>query len=139
MNEQLLEMLKDARARAAESKLAADAILLTVKASPEYVKALDELQTASANVATLEENIRAEAIREFKATENKHPHPKVEIKMYSTFSITDPKMVLAWVKTNLADALVVDEKKVKAYATKIGPVDGTALTEEPKALIASEL
>lgn len=139
MNEQLLEMLKEARERSFTAKLTADAILQTVKASPEYVNAIEECQAALANVTTLEESIRAEAIRDYLASDNKHPHPKVEIKLFKTFSIVDPQKVLAWVKTNLADALVVDDKKVKAYATKIGPVDGTAMTEEPKAMIASDL
>jgi hypothetical protein len=53
--------------------------------------------------------------------------------------VTDAAKVLAWVKTNLADALTYDPKKVKDYATKIGPVEGTEIVEQPRAQIASDL
>jgi hypothetical protein len=130
MNEKLFEELKSARANLEIHKKTQNAAL-------EEFKAIDDVYTYNKVmtdnfaqlVSELETVIRAEALAEFQATDNKHPHPKVEIKLFKTFSITEPAKVLAWVKTNLADALVVDEKKVKAYA----------MTEEPKALIASDL
>lgn len=142
MNE-LIEQLKQARIDEANfktvSKNMLDAAMETLKADPNYAEAVQLHDEAKQRVANLEEEIRKQAIIQYAESQNKHPHEKVEIKISKSFKFVDPRKVLAWVKTNLADALTYDEKKVKSYATKIGTVDGTEIVEEPKAYIASQL
>ena len=139
MYDNLLEELKFMRNRREELKAETKAMLDAVRSTPNYTAAESELKSVSEAVETLEEQIRNTAVSEFKATGTKKVHQKVEVKLFSKFVIVSPSAVLAWVKQNLADALVFDEKKVKAYATKVGPVEGTELVEEPRAQIATEL
>lgn len=115
------------------------AMLKHIIESPNYSAAKQAAEEAADRAAHLEESIRNAAIEHYTQTGEKTPHPKVTVKIFKTFSVTDPARVLAWVKQNLADALIVDEKKVKSYATKIGAVDGTSLTDEARAQIATEL
>jgi hypothetical protein len=139
MYDNLLEQLKHARA---ESKLQHEYmknILENAKLTDLFVMAEQSAAGADAAILDLETQIKNTAISEFNTTGEKKVHPKVEVKIFKKFSIVSPARVLAWVKTNLADALVFDEKKVKNYATKIGPVEGTELVDEPRAQIAAEL
>lgn len=134
-----LTELAKARANTARYKDEMTAMLKAVIDSPNYAAAKQAADEAAAYQEWLETQIRAQAVQDYKANGIKNPHPKVTVKIFTVFSVADPIRVLAWVKQNLADALVVDEKKVKSYATKIGAVDGTTLTEEAKTFIASEL
>lgn len=142
MNE-LIEQLKQARIDEAKTKATSksmmDEAMAKLSAEPLFVEIVRFHAEASQRVASLEEEIRKQAIEKYAENHNKHPHPKIDIKVMKAFRIADPRKVLAWVKTNLADALTYDEKKVKDYATKIGPVDGTDIVEQPKAYIASDL
>lgn len=104
-----------------------------------YTNQKSNLETAKSMVDNLESQIKEMAIRDYEVTQNKKPHDKVAIKIFKTFKIVDSNRVLAWVKTNLADALIYDERKIKDYATKIGAVEGTLLADEPRVQIASEL
>lgn len=143
MNQQEIEILladlKIAREKAAFYRDETKAIIENAKQSPNYQLADQSAREAADLVANLEAKIKESALADFKVDGNKHPFPKIEIKMRKVFKVVDPARVLAWVKTSLADALVYDEKKVKDYATKIGPVEGTELTEEAQVQIASEL
>lgn len=135
-----LNKLRMARENYNEHKSIASKALDEFKSSDDvYTWNTEKAKEASAEVEALEAEIRAEAIALYKADGNKKPHDKVNIKIMTVFKIVEPARVLAWVKTNLADALIYDEKKIKNYATKIGAVDGTELIEEPQAQIASEL
>lgn len=137
--DEMLAQLKDTREKAAFYRAEANAILNNAKNSPNFELADQAAKEAQENIEALEVKIKANALLDYRINQNKHPHPKVDIAMRKKFNITDPIKVLLWVKNNLADALIYDEKKIKNYATKIGPIDGTELTEEPNAQIASEL
>lgn len=139
MNEKL-NQLKQAREAYNEYKSTASKAMEDFKSSDDvYTYNAEKAKEASAKIETLEAEIRATALAMYKADGNKNPHEKVSIKLANVFKIVDPVRVLAWVKINLADALVYDEKKVKNYSTKIGAVDGTEITETPQAQIATEL
>lgn len=137
--EELLQQLKEAREKAAFYKAETNSLLEHTRQSPNYQLADQSAKEAADEIVRLEFLIKSDQLEEFKITGNKHPFPKIEIKMKKIFKVVDPAKVLAWVKSSLADALIYDEKKVKDYATKIGPVEGTELTEEPQVQIASEL
>lgn len=115
------------------------AMLKSVTDSPNYAAARQSADELQATIETIENVIRNAALDDYTQTGEKNPDPKVTVKIFKVFSVTDPARVLAWVKQNLADALIVDEKKVKNYATKIGAVDGTTITDEARAQIATEL
>jgi len=131
--------LAKARACIEQFKAEMNAMVKVVSDSPNYIEAQRAYEESKAVAAQIEEEIRKSALEGYTATGEKNPHEKVTVKVFKVFSVIDPARVLAWVKNNLADALVVDGKKVESYATKIGPVDGTALTEEPRAQIATKL
>jgi len=137
--QELIDQLKVARQTAQAAQNAKSELQGAFQKSDEYIRLGSAVKDADEVVSRLEAAIRAAAVNEYQTTGNKKPHGKVEIKLSKVFSIIDPARVLAWVKQNLADALIVDEKKVKAYVTKIGAVDGTQITEELKAFIATEL
>jgi hypothetical protein len=138
--EQLLQDLALARQLHATAKEAARVRMEEFIASDDvysFQKAASD-NTAVA-IAELEEKIRNIVLAEYQTSGSKSPHPKVAVKIFKSFNVTDAAKVLAWVKTNLADALTYDPKKVKDYATKIGPVEGTEIVEQPRAQIASDL
>jgi len=134
-----LNQLKVAREAAENYRATMREIMDAVKRSGEYMTAADRAEKANIAIAETEERIKTMALREYETSQNKHPHEKVEIKTFKTFKITDAARVLSWVKTNLADALIYDESKVKQYATKIGAVEGTETGEEQRVQIASKL
>jgi len=137
--DEALSKLAEARATVRQCKDEMNAMLKHVTESPNYLAARESAVAAEIIAAQIEEAIRAAAVQNYTLTGEKNPHPKVTVKIWKTFTVTDPARVLAWVKANLADALIVDDKKVKAYATKVGAVDGTELMDEIRASIATEL
>ena len=138
--DQLLARLKLARMKDSEATGQMKFALDTFLASDDvYTHQKQRHEQLSGEISELEASIRGMALDVYEATANKKPHEKVAIKIFETFKVVDPARVLAWVKTNLADALIYDDKKVKNYAMKIGPVDGTELGTEARAQIASEL
>jgi len=135
----LLEQLKVNRISVEVVKVELKRRLDALQQSPEW----QDFQLASIGyeekISIIEAKIRELAEAEFKASGNKHPHEKIEIKIFKTFKIMDPARVLNWCKINLSDALKIDEAKVKKYATSIGAVEGTETGEEPRVQIAQEL
>lgn len=136
---ELLNELAEARKFSEYCNAARREMVDNVKQSDEYKAADDVAKTAEATIAKLEEEIKLVSKSAFEADGNKHPHPKIEIKSFKTYSINDASKVLAWVKVNLADALTYDAAKVKNYATKIGSVDGAEVGEEIRVQIALNL
>lgn len=142
MNEKYDEMLatlKNLRQREGELREEKKAMIEAVTSTQSYKSAELELTSVSAAIVEFEKQIKDMAVADYTSNGIKQPHPKVQVKLFQKFTVLDPARVLTWVKTSLADALVYDEKKVKDYATKIGPVDGTEIVEEVRALIAKEL
>lgn len=105
----------------------------------EWVEADANFNEATQKIINLQEMIHAEGLRLYEETGEKNIHEKVKAKIFKTLTVADPARVLSWVKTNLADALTFDKKKVENYASKIGPVDGIETGEEVRIQIASEL
>lgn len=138
--DELIQKLKQQREILNAAKYTASNALETIKSSdPTYVENTEIANEAMQQITELESAIRAAALAEYAANGNKKPHNNVQVKIYKVFSVNDSARVLSWVKTNLADALIYDEKKVKNYAEKIGPVDGTSINEEPKVQIDTKL
>lgn len=135
----LLQSLRDAREETRLAKETASAMIAAVKESPAYQEALQKAEESAKTVDQIETDLRNMALNAYAENGEKKPHEKVQVKIFREFSVTDSRAMRAWVDSNLRDALIVDEKKVKDYALKIGAVDGTQVIETAKAQIASDL
>jgi hypothetical protein len=135
----LLAQLAEARTMRDGAKDLEHKLMEEFKVSPTFSKVSSDATTYAQQAEELETSIRSIALAEYHASGSKAPHPKVAVKIFKSFNVTDAAQVIAWVKTNLADALTYNPKKVKDYATKIGAVQGTEVVEEPRAQIASDL
>lgn len=134
-----IQSLQEAREEARLAREAANAMIVAVKESPAYQEALQKAEEATKTADHIETDLRDMALDAYAENGNKKPHEKVQVKIFREFSVTDPHAMRTWVDSNLRDALIVDEKKVKEYALKIGAVDGTQVIETAKAQIASDL
>lgn len=135
----LLNELGDYRKKAVVLQEEKKALLESVKQGQNYQNLEQEYKTAQENIDRLEAEIKRMAEEEYQSTGNKKPHDKISVKIFKVFQIVDAEKMKEWVFKNLQDALKVDESKVKDYAQKIGPVQGTAVIEEARAQIASNL
>lgn len=107
--------------------------------SLEYKTAEDASKTATQEVEKCTNAVHAEALTMWEANDDKHPHPKVEIKMFLRTSITDSEVARNWCFDNLRAALKLDTKTVEKYAKQFGVVPGVDVEELPKVYIASKL
>jgi hypothetical protein len=89
-------------------------------------------------VGDLEYEVRKLAVEEYDLTKNKHPHPKVEIKLFDNITITDEKTALKWAVENDPSALKLDAKKLAKDAGNL-ELAFISKTEEPRAQIATKL
>ena len=137
--EELLTRLVGARQVADTEKQHMSAITAAAHAAEDYMLAKEIYDDAQVRIEDIELEIKEIALEEYKTTKNKSVHPSITVKIFKTFKVINPAQVLLWVKSNLADALVPDMKKVENYATKIGAVAGTEIGEEARAQIASKL
>jgi len=142
MNEQYDDRLKAIavyRTVIEQQKEIRNALVESVKELPQYVKATDMIVAAEQGLEKMTSEVRDLALTEWINTQNKHPHEKIEVKIFKTFKVLDPKRLREWVFTNLPAALSPDLEKVKKYALEIGDVEGTEKGEEPRIQIASKL
>lgn len=137
--EELISLLASERQNLADHKLAMQGALDQFMASDDvYTYNHEQAELKKTAVAELETNIRELALAEYATNQDKHPHEKVEIKIFKTFTVLDQNAVREWCFKNHPLALKPDMKMVEADA-KAGPVDGTETGEEPRAMIASKL
>lgn len=136
----LLKDLSKARLTEEANGNATRKMLDRVRADPEYVIYTAAQAKAKEQIIELVEQVQAWAELEFKKSQNKQVHPKITLATYPTFVIKDATKLYAWVKENLAAALIVDEKEVKVYALKHpDKVDGVEVGTEQRVRIASDL
>lgn len=115
------------------------AMLQAVTESKEYIELQEKEKRIEEYISNTEARIKEAALVHYALTDEKKVHPFVTVKVFKEFRVLDESVLREWVRTNLADALVVDQAKVKQYAKSIGPVDGTVVVDVPKAQIASVL
>ena len=138
--DQLLAQLKIARGNYAEHKGVANAALEAFKSSDDtYVYNAELAAKIGEEVANLELAIKTAALKEFEVYNDKHPHEKVDIKIFTEAEVTDPTKARDWAFENLPAALKLDEAKVKKYAKDFGEVPGVEIKTEPRAQIATQL
>lgn len=137
--DEFLEHLKEARETEEKAKASMKQAMDTLKASDAYTLLQNILDVSHGAVETLEKEIKDLALTEYNATQNKHVHEKIEVKIFKVFKVLDPKRLRNWVIANLQDALEPNMDKVRKYALEIGDVDGAEKIEEPRVQIASKL
>lgn len=139
IEEQLAE-LKTAREQFKVYKEAANAALEVFKASDDVFTFNQEQSSALIPVITdLEESIRTLGVLAYAESGDKHPHEKVDIKIFTEAEVTDPTKARDWAFENLPAALKLDDAKVKKYAKEFGEVPGVTIKTEPRAQIATQL
>lgn len=140
--ETLLEALRVARLDNDEYKAKKNQIIEDAKLRDDYRIAEVGATNSATKIAELETKIREIGLQSFQADGEKHPHPKVEVKIFPVAKlIADRKTALReWLFTNFRPALIVDEKKVidEAKAGNI-PAEFVELTTEPRVQIATKL
>lgn len=138
MNE-LINTLAAGRANAATIKQQMEAMVKAVTESPEYLELKDLAERVKSDVETTENAIRAEGLRLFTETQDKHPHPKVEVKTFKVAEVQDENVARDWCFNSLPAALKLDTKIVSKYAKEFGTVPGVSVFEEPRVQIATKL
>ena len=137
--DELLANLSAQRATANLSKQFLANVIEDVKAKPDYLEASSILADANHEIDMITGLIRDLALTEWINTKNKHPHEKIEVKVFKTFKVLNADTLREWVFKNLPAALSPDLRKVEKYALEIGDVDGTQKGEEARVQIASKL
>lgn len=135
----LLVHLHTARMDSASAKKAMNDIVENAKNSVRYQREAALREMAEKDIETITEKIHDIGLEIYKDTGEKSVNDFIKIREEKVFSITDTAAMRAFVEKRLTDALIVDEGKVKNYAIKIGPVDGTTVTIQPKVTIATDL
>lgn len=136
---ELLVHLHTARMDSASAKKAMNDIVENAKNSVRYQREAALREMAEKDIETITEKIHDIGLEIYKDTGEKSVNDFIKIREEKVFSITDTAAMRAFVEKRLTDALIVDEGKVKNYAIKIGPVDGTTVTIQPKVTIATDL
>lgn len=119
-----------------------NAILEAAKQTPAYQLADTSLKESEASMTALEESIRKLAISDFYIDGNKHPHPKIEIKVFDVVELTRDKIgaLKEWCFANFRPALKLDETKCVEAAKKNDiPAEFFSAYSEPRAQIATKL
>lgn len=89
-------------------------------------------------VADAEALLRGVAVQRYRATQDKHPAPGVDVKI-SQVATYDREKALTWAKAT-GVGLKLDDETIDALVRKSpGTVPGATLTDEPKAQLARDL
>jgi len=89
-------------------------------------------------VTRLENQIRELGIAKYLENQDKHPHPKVEIKIFTNVEVINQEKALKWAVDNDPSAVKLNANKLAKDAGKL-ELDFLKKTEEPRAQIASNL
>ena len=140
INDQTIQELKQAREEAEALKASAKAMLEIVEKSPAYIEAADQARKAADYVLDLESHIRHEALATYVDTQEKHPRPEIEIKVFKVVDILNDVAAREWCFLNFRPALKLDTKTFEK-AAKDGsiPAELATVSEEPRVQIATKL
>ena len=140
MLDKLLEDLKVSRQRAERARAEKTELVQKFQQTPEYTSLDLELKFADEAKDRLENELRQFALNQYLDDNNKHPHPKIEIKIFKFVDILNEGAAREWCFLNFRPALKLDTKAFEK-AAKDGniPPDLAALREEPRVLISSVL
>lgn len=140
MNDNKLQALAAAREAVELAKAEKYKMILAFEESPAYKAVLETLAAAESEATRLDEEIRAEAIAEFKATGTKQPHEKVSIALYSIVKPYNEAAAREWCFSNFRPALKLDTKAFEKAVTSGQIPESIAQSDsEPRVKIAKQL
>jgi hypothetical protein len=138
-----LKKLHEARQRLLAAKDAQAALLEKLYNTDSWVKAEGEKQKATDDIETLEGELKAHFLAEFKKTLNKAPYQGIQVKEFPVTECTyDPKRAHTWCLSNFTPALKLDTKafeKAAADGTVPDDIATVTVTKEPRVQIAADL
>lgn len=150
-NEQLkyaIEALAQARANVEAQQTALKVIEIKTALSPLGVELGIEratLEGMKAKSAFVERQTRELILAQYAEDHDKHPHPAVTVKEFTSVQVDSPKTVIAWVEKNLPaqirNALIkrsIDKAQLKK-ALNLTSVDGAHLVRRPRPTISKDL
>lgn len=150
-NEQLkyaIEALAQARAEEETQtqrvgKLRVDLITTPMGQKLEQAKSI--LATLQRQSASMDAKTRELILAQYAEDRDKHPHPAVTVKEFTSVQIDSLKTVIAWIEKNLPaqirNALIkrsIDKAQLKK-ALNLTPVDGARLVKKPSPTISKDL
>ena len=106
--------------------------------NPKYIQAKEKRDKLSELSSMLDEDVRKLALLEFERTENKKPHPSVNIKETTTVTVLDENKAKEWVSINLPSALTIAKGKFNK-AVKTLELDFVEINKNPSAYIGADL
>ena len=98
----------------------------------------DQKDLSSRLLENYEDRVRKIALVLYDTDNDKHPDPHVEIKLFTSVTVSDEKKALKWAVENDPSAVKLDAKKLAKDAGSL-ELDFLTKTEEPRAQISSKL
>lgn len=138
----LISQLALARTAAEKAREVVRLMTRNFQESPEFVAAAAVSVGCGANEATLDAALRDYAVKQYGVDDNKHPHEKVEIKIFPVVKLVKDKIgdLREWLFTNLRPGLKLDEARCIDFAKKGDiPAEFYESYSEPRVQIASKL
>jgi hypothetical protein len=138
MNE-LIKQLAQARKEIEAMQSEADALREAALANaPGYYDILDTIQKGKDLAEHFEAQIKKEAIEQATATDNKRPHPAVQVKTFTVLEYNEQSARM-WCYENFKPALKLDKKAFEALQKTKNLPDFVEVKEEQRAQIAQDL
>lgn len=97
------------------------------------------LKEAKERTADVESKLKELAVKNYKDTGDKKPHPAVTIKIFSTVEIIDRKAALTWTVQNASKAVKLDSIKFKAAVKNLDELSFIKKDTEHRATLSSKL
>jgi hypothetical protein len=98
----------------------------------------EQKDLSSSLLTKYENSVREIALELYDVDKDKHPDPHVEIKLFTSVTVSDEKKALKWAVENDPSAVKLDAKKLAKDAGSL-ELDFLTKTEEPRAQISSKL
>jgi hypothetical protein len=138
--DQLLEQLAAARYLVEEARAAMKEMVENVQQSDAYLASESARKLGEDEIARITSEICDLALNSFADTGEKHPHEKVEVKVFKVVSPYDEKKAREWCLTDFRPALKLD-KTTFEKAVKDGniPAELAYFVDDIRVQIASKL
>jgi hypothetical protein len=136
-----LSLLAQFRQTEADAMQTLKQLRAALEDNPLYKEQMDRLREAQTCSDEIEKRIKEYALASYQESQDKHPHPAVNIRLETILEYDKP-IAIAWCEHNMPQALKLDyqlfEKHVRAVADT-NPLGFVTVAKIPKAAIASDL
>lgn len=111
--------------------------LINAEYGEEFTRLKDLLASAKKAASLLEDDIRIEAQRAYRADGEKHPHAALTVKIFKTLSYT-PGAALEYARKHLPQALTLNRREFEKVA-KVVELDFVRMEDQPRVTIKRDL